>query len=69
MMAKNPETMMSEKKKHDLRDDIPVKTTITNTQSRMAGGVDNPNVSTDRNSHLVRPGPDQRTSDGQNVKE
>lgn len=59
---------MDEKKKHDLRDDIPVRTTVTNTQSRMAGGEDNPNVSTDQNPHLVKPGPDQRSPEGQDSK-
>ena len=38
---------MTKKKKHDLRDEIPATMSITNTNSRMAGGADNPNVSTD----------------------
>jgi hypothetical protein len=59
---------MDEKKKHDLRDEIPVRTTVTNTESRMAGGEDNPNVSTDQNPHLVTPGPDQRSPEGQDSK-
>ena len=59
---------MDEKKKHDLRDDIPVRITITNTESRMAGGEDNPNVSTDENPPLVKPGPDQRIPQGQDTK-
>jgi hypothetical protein len=59
---------MDEKKKHDLRDEIPVRTTVTNTESRMAGGLDNPNVSVDQNPHLVKPGPDQRSPEGQDSK-
>jgi acylglycerol lipase len=67
--SKDLETMMTEKKKkHDLRDEIPVRATITNTQSRMAGGADNPNVADDENPHLVRPGPTQRTPVGQGTK-
>jgi hypothetical protein len=58
---------MDEKKKHDLRDEIPVRTTITNTESRMAGGADNANVSTDQNPSLVKPGP-QDMPTGQDVK-
>lgn len=58
---------MNDKKKPDLRDGV-TPTTVTNTQSRMAGGVDNPNVSTDHNPHLVKPGPDQRSPEGQDSK-
>ncbi|HWF65479.1 MAG TPA: hypothetical protein VN685_12770 [Rhizomicrobium sp.] len=58
---------MDQKKKPDLRDGI-TSTTVTNTQSRMAGGVDNPNVSVDENPHLVKPGPDQRSPEGQGSK-
>ena len=50
---------MTEPKKHDMRDGIP-KATITNTNSRMAGGADNPNVDTDQNPQLVKPGPGGR---------
>jgi hypothetical protein len=62
-----PETKMDEKKKHDLRDEIPVRVTITNTESRMAGGLDNANVSTDENPSTVKPGP-QNMPAGQDVK-
>ena len=58
---------MDEKKKHDLRDEIPVRVTITNTESRMAGGLDNANVSTDENPSTVKPGP-QNMPTGQDVK-
>ena len=65
--AEIPESNMDQKKKHDLRDDVPARTSITNTDSRMAGGADNPNVSTDQNSHLVKPGA-QNLPNGQDVK-
>ena len=58
---------MTEPKKHDMRDGIP-KATITNTNSRMAGGADNPNVSTDDGPQLVKPGPDGRVPEGDDVK-
>ncbi|MEP6830628.1 MAG: hypothetical protein ABI963_09835 [Rhizomicrobium sp.] len=58
---------MTDQKKPDMRDGIP-KATITNTNSRMAGGADNPNVDTDQNPQLVRPGPDGRVPAGDNVK-
>ena len=58
---------MDGKKEHDLRDDIPARISITNTESRMAGGADNPNVSTDENPPLIKPGP-QDMPDGQDVK-
>ena len=58
---------MDQKKKHDLRDDVPARTSITNTESRMAGGADNPNVSTDQNPRSVKPGP-ERMPNGQDVK-
>jgi hypothetical protein len=58
---------MDQKKKHDLRDDVPARTTITNTNSRMAGGADNPNVAGDENPPLVKPGPQDMPS-GQDVK-
>lgn len=58
---------MDEKKKHDLRDEAPARTSITNTESRMAGGADNPNVSTDENPGTVKPGP-QNMPNGQDVK-
>jgi hypothetical protein len=58
---------MDGKKEHDLRDDIPARISITNTESRMAGGADNANVSTDENPSLIRPGP-QNMPNGQDVK-
>ena len=58
---------MSDQKKHDLRDGVP-KATITNTNSRMAGGADNPNVGADENPPLVKPGPDSQVPDGEDVK-
>jgi len=59
---------MDQKKKPDLRDGVP-RTTVTNTDSRMAGGADNPNVSVDENPHLVKPGaPDQHVPEGQTTK-
>jgi hypothetical protein len=58
---------MDGKKEHDLRDDIPARICITNTESRMAGGADNANVSTDENPSLIRPGP-QNMPNGQDVK-
>ena len=63
-----PENKMDQKKKPDLRDGI-TPTTVTNTQSRMAGGADNPNVSVDENPHIAKPGaPDQRVPEGQGSK-
>lgn len=59
--------MDQKKKKHDLRDDVPARTSITNTESRMAGGADNPNVSTDENPSTVKPGP-QNMPNGQDIK-
>ena len=56
-----------DEKKHDLRDEVPARTTITNTNSHMAGGADNPAVSTDENPHTVKPGP-QNLPNGQDVK-
>jgi len=58
---------MTDGKKHDLREGHP-KATITNTNSRMAGGADNPNVDTDQNPQLVKPGPEGRVPEGDNVK-
>lgn len=58
---------MNDPKKHDLRDGHP-KASITNTNSRMAGGADNPNVDTDQNPQLVKPGPDGRVPPGDAVK-
>ena len=59
---------MDQKKKPDLRDGI-TPTTVTNTESRMAGGADNPNVSVDENPHIAKPGaPDQRVPEGQGSK-
>jgi alpha-beta hydrolase superfamily lysophospholipase len=66
----SPEHEMTDKKqkKHDLRDDIRVRTTITNTESRMAGGVDNPNVAIRDDEPLVAPGPSEKGSRGQDTK-
>ncbi len=50
-----------------MREGIP-KATITNTNSRMAGGADNPNVDTDQNPQLVKPGPDGKVPAGDDVK-
>lgn len=58
---------MTDPKKPDMRDGVP-KATITNTNSRMAGGADNPNVDTDDSPQLVRPGPDGKVPAGDNVK-
>jgi hypothetical protein len=58
---------MTDPKKPDMRDGIP-KATITNTNSRMAGGADNPNVSTDGGPQLVKPGPDGRVPEGDDAK-
>ena len=61
--------MNTDKKKHDMRDEIPATMSVTNTESRMAGGADNPNVSVDENPHLVKPeGPDQHLPEGQTTK-
>jgi hypothetical protein len=56
-------------KKHDLRDEIPAAMSVTNTESRMAGGLDNPNVKSRDNEPLLRPGVvDARVPDGQDTK-
>lgn len=59
---------MSEKKKHDLRDDAPARTSITNTRSRMAGGADNPNVAVGDDEPMVSPGPSEKGEQGQDTK-
>jgi hypothetical protein len=58
---------MGGEKEHDMRDDMPARTSIANTKSRMAGGVDNLNLFTDENPPLVQPGP-QDMPNGQDVK-
>jgi hypothetical protein len=59
---------MTDKSKHDMRDEIPAKTTITNTNSRMAGGVDNPNVKVKDEGKILTPGASGSVPDGQNTK-
>jgi hypothetical protein len=59
---------MTAKKKHDLREDIPAPTTITNTNSRMAGGSDNPNVKVDDAGKILTPGASSPVPEGQNTK-
>ena len=59
---------MTDGKKHDMRDDIPATTTITNTNSRMAGGVDNPNVKVKDEGKVQPPGASSSAPDGQNTK-
>lgn len=58
---------MTEPKKHDMRDGIP-KATITNTNSRMAGGADNPNVAPKDDNRILTPGPSAPVPDGQDTK-
>ena len=59
---------MADEKKHDLREGIP-KATITNTESRMAGGLDNPNVKVkDGSGAVLRPGATDHVPDGQDTK-
>ena len=61
--------MSKDKKKHDMRDDIPATMSVTNTQSRMAGGADNPNVKIDNENHTLKPGVvDSKVPDGQDTK-
>jgi len=63
--------MNKDKKKHDMRDEIPATMSVTNTESRMAGGVDNPNVkvSNENESRTLKPGPvDSKVPDGQDTK-
>ena len=60
---------MSKAKKHDLRDEIPATMSVTNTESRMAGGADNPNVKVGGHNHTLKPGPvDSKVPDGQDTK-
>ncbi|MDR3450199.1 MAG: hypothetical protein P4M15_10725 [Alphaproteobacteria bacterium] len=58
---------MTDPKKHDMRDGIP-KATITNTNSRMAGGADNPNVASKDDNQILSPGPSSPVPDGQDTK-
>jgi len=62
--------MNQDKKKHDLRDEIPATMSVTNTDSHMAGGVDNPNVRVGNdNNHTLKPGVvDAKVPDGQDTK-
>jgi hypothetical protein len=57
------------KNRHDLRDEVPAPTSITNTNSRMAGGADNANVSGADGTPLKKPGVTQREPDGNNVSD
>ena len=59
---------MTDKKKHDMRDDVPAKTTITNTNSRMAGGLDNPNVKVKDDGKILTPGASSPVPEGQDTK-
>ncbi len=55
--------------KHDLRDDIPATMSVTNTDSRMAGGLDNPNVKVHSGNSTLKPGVvDSKVPDGQDTK-
>ena len=58
----------SGKKKHDLRDEIPATTSITNTNSRMAGGADNPNVKVREGNTVLSPGTGSPVPEGQSTK-
>jgi hypothetical protein len=62
--------MSQDKKKHDMRDEIPATMSVTNTDSRMAGGADNPNVKVGNdNNRSLRPGVvDSKVPDGQDTK-
>ena len=56
-------------KKHDLRDEVPAPMTVTNTESRMAGGLDNPNVKVGDKNRALTPGVvDSKAPDGQDTK-
>lgn len=56
-------------KKHDLRDDVPARLSVTNTESRMAGGIDNPNVEVGDDNDILKPGVvDSKVPDGQDTK-
>jgi|HubBroStandDraft_2_1064218.scaffolds.fasta_scaffold1729794_1 hypothetical protein len=56
-------------KKHDLRDEIPATMSVTNTESRMAGGLDNPNVKVGSGNQTLKPGVvDSTVPDGQDTK-
>ena len=59
---------MTDPKKHDMRDEIPAATTITNTNSRMAGGADNPNVKVKDGGKVLTPGASSSAPDGQDTK-
>lgn len=56
-------------KKHDLRDEAPARTSITNTQSRMAGGADNPVMSTVDDTPLKHPGTEGHDGPIEGVKD
>jgi hypothetical protein len=61
--------MSKHKKKHDLREDIPATMSVTNTESRMAGGVDNPNVKVSNDNRTLKPGVvDSKVPEGQSTK-
>ena len=61
--------MNKDKKKHDMRDEIPATMSVTNTESRMAGGADNPNVKVSNDNRTLKPGPvDSKVPDGQSTK-
>jgi hypothetical protein len=56
-------------KKHDLRDDIRAKTTVTDTDSRMAGGDDRPQtVKPHSNMHELTPEIGKHMAEGQVTK-
>jgi hypothetical protein len=56
-----------EKKKHDLRDEVRAKTTVTNTDSHMAGGDDKPQT-VKSHSGLHELTPDKPIAEGQVTK-
>ena len=61
--------MDKDKKKHDLRDEIRATMSVTNTESRMAGGVDNANVKVGGDNDTLKPGVvDSKVPDGQDTK-
>ena len=61
--------MNGDKKKLDMRDEIPATMSVTNTESRMAGGLDNANVKTGNETHTLKPGVvDSKVPDGQDTK-
>ena len=61
--------MSKHKRKHDLREEIPATMSVTNTQSRMAGGLDNPNVKVGSGNDTLKPGVvDSKVPEGQDTK-